>query len=90
VVIPAGSLDDETPVRPQARIFTGSRASWSCSGDASADFEGRGLAATNIRYRARVTSASSAAEIAALLRETDAVAEVHNTLRTGPAVTLEQ
>jgi hypothetical protein len=33
VVIPAGSLDDETPIRPQARIFTDSRASWSCSGD---------------------------------------------------------
>jgi organic hydroperoxide reductase OsmC/OhrA len=58
--------------------------------DASADFEGRGLAATNIRYRARVTSTSSAAEIAGLLRETDAVAEVHNTLRAGVAVELEQ
>jgi organic hydroperoxide reductase OsmC/OhrA len=58
--------------------------------DAGADFEGRGLAATNIRYRARVTSTASAAEIATLLRETDAVAEVHNTLRAGPAVTLER
>ena len=33
VVLPAGSLDDETPIRPQARIFTDSRASWSCCGD---------------------------------------------------------
>jgi hypothetical protein len=33
VVIPAGSLDDEAPIMPEARIFTGSRASWSCSGD---------------------------------------------------------
>jgi hypothetical protein len=33
VLIPAGSLDDEAPIRPQARIFTGSRASWSCYGD---------------------------------------------------------
>jgi hypothetical protein len=33
VLIPAGSLDDEAPIGPQARIFTGSRASWSCSGD---------------------------------------------------------
>ena len=33
VVLPAGSLDDEAPIGPQARIFTDSRASWSCSGD---------------------------------------------------------
>ncbi|TAM47002.1 MAG: GFA family protein [Gammaproteobacteria bacterium] len=30
-VIPAGSLDSEPPIRPQARIFWGSRADWSCS-----------------------------------------------------------
>ena len=40
VLIPAGSLDDEAPIRPQARIFTGSRASWSCSGDELAVHEG--------------------------------------------------
>ena len=33
VVIPCGSLDDDTPIKPQARIFAGSRASWSCAGD---------------------------------------------------------
>jgi hypothetical protein len=33
VVLPAGSLDEEAPIRPQARIFTDARASWSCSGD---------------------------------------------------------
>lgn len=33
VVLPAGSLDDEAPIRPQARIFAGSRADWSCGGD---------------------------------------------------------
>ena len=33
VLIPAGSLDDEPPVKPQARIFWDSRAEWSCSGD---------------------------------------------------------
>jgi hypothetical protein len=33
VVVPAGSLDDEAPIEPQARIFTASRASWSCAGD---------------------------------------------------------
>ena len=31
VVIPAGSLDDEAPIKPQARIFYGSRAIWSCA-----------------------------------------------------------
>lgn len=33
VMIPAGSLDDESPMAPQARIFGGSRAAWSCAGD---------------------------------------------------------
>lgn len=31
VIIPAGSLDSEPPLRPQARIFWDSRADWSCS-----------------------------------------------------------
>ena len=33
VMIPCGSLDDEVPIKPQARIFSGSRASWSCADD---------------------------------------------------------
>lgn len=33
VVIPCGSLDDEPPIAPQARIFVASRANWSCAGD---------------------------------------------------------
>jgi hypothetical protein len=33
VVIPAGSLDTDSPVKPLARIFYGSRADWSCGGD---------------------------------------------------------
>ena len=40
VIIPAGSLDGEVPIRPQARIFTGSRASWSCAGDEVPAHEG--------------------------------------------------
>jgi hypothetical protein len=32
-MIPAGSLDDEAPIKPQARIFSSSRASWSCADD---------------------------------------------------------
>lgn len=30
VVVPAGSLDSEAPIQPQARIFWDSRAEWSC------------------------------------------------------------
>jgi len=30
VLIPAGTLDDESPIKPGARIFWGSRANWSC------------------------------------------------------------
>ena len=33
VMIPAGSLDDPAPIRPQASIFSESRASWSCTDD---------------------------------------------------------
>jgi organic hydroperoxide reductase OsmC/OhrA len=56
--------------------------------EARAQFPGIGLAATGIRYRAKVSSPASATEIAGLLRETDAVAEVHNTVRAGAAVEL--
>jgi hypothetical protein len=34
VLIPAGSSDDEIPIKPQARIFSGSRTNWSCADDA--------------------------------------------------------
>ena len=33
IVIPAGSLDNDPTIQPQARIFWDSRASWSCGGD---------------------------------------------------------
>jgi hypothetical protein len=56
--------------------------------EASAEFPGIGLAATNIRYRATIESSASPVEVARLLRETDAVAEVHNTVRTGVPVEL--
>ncbi len=57
--------------------------------EASADFAGIGLAANNIRYRARVVSSAPDADVVRLLQETDAVAEIHNTLRAGVAVRLE-
>jgi organic hydroperoxide reductase OsmC/OhrA len=56
--------------------------------EASAQFPGVGLAAENIRYRAAVSSPAPAAAIANLLRQTDAIAEVHNTIRAGVPVAL--
>ena len=40
VMIPAGSLDDPAPIMPQARIFTDSRAGWSCLGDELPNYSG--------------------------------------------------
>lgn len=57
--------------------------------EAQAEFGGIGLAATNIRYRARLRSAASDEALERLRRETDAVAEIHNTVRAGVPVTLE-
>ena len=54
--------------------------------EATAEFAGIGLAASNIRYRAKVLSPASAAQVDELLRQTDAVAEVHNTVRAGVPV----
>jgi organic hydroperoxide reductase OsmC/OhrA len=56
--------------------------------EAEADFDGVGLAARNIRYRVRVETPASRSVVEQLLRQTDAVAEVHNTLRSGAAVSL--
>ena len=54
--------------------------------EASAEFDGIGLAARDVSYRARIRSSASPERIEQLLRETDAVAEVHNTLRAGTQV----
>jgi uncharacterized OsmC-like protein len=54
--------------------------------EATADFEGVGLAASNVCYSARINSPASDTEVGQLLKETDAVAEVHNTLRSGRKV----
>jgi uncharacterized OsmC-like protein len=56
--------------------------------EVQAEFGGRGEPARRITYIARVESDAPAAVVEALLRETDAVAEVHNTLRGGIAVEL--
>jgi len=39
VFIPAGSLDDEPDLGPQARIFKGSRATWSCDSGQLPEFD---------------------------------------------------
>ena len=57
--------------------------------EATADFPGIGLAASGISYRATLESSATAGQLATLLRETDAVAEVHNTIRAGVPVVLE-
>ncbi|TFZ04433.1 OsmC family protein [Ramlibacter rhizophilus] len=56
--------------------------------EATAEFPGVGLAAENISYTARIGSSSPPALLHRLVRETDAVAEVHNTLRAGLPVRL--
>src|SRR5688500_10522583 len=56
--------------------------------EVDAEFGGPGEPARRIRYTARVDSDAPAAAIDALLRHTDAVAEVHNTLRAGLPVEL--
>jgi len=58
--------------------------------EAQAEFAAVGLAASNIRYRARVESSATTEQITALLRQTDAVAEVHNTIRAGVPVVLTE
>ena len=45
VMIPAGSLDDAAPIKPQARIFAGSRASYAKALAA----EGLGAVTTEVR-----------------------------------------
>src|SRR5215469_10628644 len=57
--------------------------------EATAKFEGIGLAASDIHYRAKVSSPAAGTAIAELLRQTDAVAEVHNTIRVGVPVELD-
>jgi hypothetical protein len=39
VFLPAGSLDQEPAISPQARIFVGSRADWSCEEGPIPEFE---------------------------------------------------
>ncbi len=56
--------------------------------EVSGDFGGEGEGARNITYSASVKADASQAEITELMRHTDTVAEIHNTLRASAPVTL--
>jgi len=58
--------------------------------EVTGDFSGPGDLARNVVYHARITGKASAADLQALARHTDTVAEIQNTLRLGIAVTLER
>lgn len=53
-------------------------------------FSTKGAAAEDIRYRATVRSRSDKGEVLELMRHTDTVAEIQNTLRRGMAVILSE
>ncbi len=57
-----------------------------CEVVAKGQFNGVGLAAEAVTYAARVDSSASAEDLERLLRETDRLAEIHNTLRAGCSV----
>ncbi len=54
------------------------------------DFGADGEPARNVTYRAKVTAAASEEAVRGLMRETDAMAEIQNTLRVGTPVTLSR
>lgn len=56
--------------------------------DVSGEFAAEGEPGRNITYRASVAAKAPREEILDLMRHTDSVAEIHNTLRTSTTVTL--
>ena len=54
----------------------------------TADFGADGEAGANFQYKTKITSDASDEEIAELIRHTDEIAEIHNTLRKGVTVNL--
>jgi organic hydroperoxide reductase OsmC/OhrA len=56
--------------------------------EVTGEFGGEGEAAWQIRYSASVDAKAPRDEVLALMRHTDTVAEIHNTLRGGAAVAL--
>ena len=57
--------------------------------EARAEFPGIGLAARDITYSAHVESPADPRDVQRLIAETDAVAEIHNTVRAGVPVLLD-
>jgi uncharacterized OsmC-like protein len=53
-------------------------------------FGAEGAPATQVTYRARVVADATEAEIRDLMRQTDRLAEIQNTLRAATPVTLDQ
>ncbi len=56
--------------------------------EVTGDFGAEGEPGSNFNYTANITSDAPVSEIDELIRYTDEIAEVHNTLRQGLAVTL--
>ena len=56
--------------------------------ETTAEFPGVGLAVKDIRYRAAVVAGAPEDAVRELIRATDAVAEIHNTIRSGVPVEL--
>ncbi|HTK20475.1 MAG TPA: OsmC family protein [Mucilaginibacter sp.] len=56
--------------------------------EATGEFGAEGEPGFNFQYKTRVTSSAPQDEIEALIAHTDQVAEIHNTLRKGLAITL--
>jgi uncharacterized OsmC-like protein len=58
--------------------------------EASGEFAAEGAPASNVRYRAKVVADAPEDQIHELMRHTDSVAEIQNTLRTAITVKLDQ
>ncbi len=58
--------------------------------EAEGEFAADGEAARNVRYRAKISGRAGEKELLDLMRHTDRVAEIQNTLRSGTKVELEQ
>lgn len=56
--------------------------------ECTCEFGGEGEAGNHFKYKVKIDSEASRAEIEELIRHTDSVAEIHNTLRKGAEVHL--
>ena len=58
--------------------------------EVESEFGAEGMPAESITYRAKITAHAGEETIRALMQQTDRVAEIQNTLRTGVSVTLDR